>query len=433
MKIGIYIYNNIYNNINLKQLNDGNPGIGGTEYVMFLVAYNLSIRNNDIQVYLYVEKEIIGTEDINIKICSNIEEAAKDAAAMGCTRFVFDPKWINWFDNSIFADLPTWLKLIPWNHNISKATIIRQICMHPNFGRLVCVGEEVLDLYRDDWTFKYSDYIYNCVPINEIDIYESKKSIYSKRKHIVTYIGSLNPRKTFHVLAEIWPEILKSVPDAQLYVIGSASLYDNINEYGKFHIAEKTYENMFMKYLTKNEKILSSVHFIGAMGVEKNKILAMTKVGVPNPVGKTETFCLSAVEMQLMGCTVTAMQAPGYFNTFFNGYVVKSNKNNLIKSIVKLLLSDETPQTYDNTIDFIRKNFSIENVICQWEKLLKSELSTHINPILPIKNKFYRFKWLKEFIRTMKEKEIIPRKSTLLVESFLQKYEKIKESTYRLI
>lgn len=429
MKVAFYI-RNFYclDNLNLENLYDGNPGIGGTEYVMFIIAHLLTTRDNNIDILVYLEKENILPKDLKYIIVPDIEIAAMDAAKKGCERFVFDCKWVNW-EEQPFPTIPYSLRLIPWLHTPCKAEILHEICSHPNFGRLICVGNEQRDLYRDDWTFAYTDYIFNCVPQQNLP---SQNNIipYEDRKNIVTYIGSLTPRKTFHVLAEIWPIILKQVPDAELYVIGSASLYDDIDEYGPYHIAEKTYENSFMPFLTKGGKIVDSVHFMGVMGKGKEEILKATKVGVPNPTGKTETFCLSAVEMQLMGCSVTAMQAPGYFDTIFNGKVTKRNKHHLANSIVSLLKAKRALKTYKETISYFQENFSENAVSEKWECLLLSDLKGQIVPIIPVRNLGFRLKWFKVIMCFLKK--ICPILNKFYpIEKFVIKYEKTLDTSYR--
>lgn len=431
MKVAFYFRNDIYDSSkDLRDLYQGNPGIGGTEYVMLIVAHQLLIRDNDIEVFLYSNKFGLFPSEFDVHSGFSVESAATDAALKGCRRFVLDYRLVNWRSGP-FADLSPDVKLIPWCHTFYDDDELHAICSHLCFGRLICVGSEQRDLYRDDWTFDYTDYIFNCVPVNPIRIQEVYDLPYKQRKHIVTYVGSLNARKTFHVLAEIWPDVLKRVPDAKLYVIGSASLYDKVESFGDFGIAEKNYEDTFMPYLSKNGQIIDSVRFLGPMGKEKNSILQLTKVGVPNPTGKTETFCLSAVEMQAMGCAVTAMRAPGYFDTIYNGKIVK-NKKQLTKAIVELLLSDNTPRSYSDTMNYIQSNFSVPQVVGQWERLLKSDLSERINPIVPISHISYRLKWIKVAVRIIKKCFPLFNRINYSVERGIIKFGKMKHKDYRL-
>ena len=144
---------------------------------------------------------------------------------------------------------------------------------------------------------------------------------------------------------------------------------------------------------------------MGNLGLEKFEILQKTKVGVPNPLGIGETFCISAVEMQAMGATVVAMTAPGYFDTFINGKMV-SNKEQLVDIITQELLSDNPFVPYYDTINSITNKFSVDNVVNDWEILLRKSFSKHIHPLLPIRNRLYHLKWLK--ISLMKIKSKLP-------------------------
>ena len=186
---------------------------------------------------------------------------------------------------------------------------------------------------------------------------------------------------------------MKEVPDAELYVIGSGRLYDKNSKLGKFGLAEDSYEQQFMQYLCVDEQILPSVHFMGDMGIEKNDILLKTKVGVPNPSGITETFCISAVEMQAMGAMVTTINFPGFIDTVNNGCLYK-HRNDLSKSVIDLLKNGNS--CYDRAIKYIERNFSFESVVSKWEILLKSG---NIERECKLYNKFYRLKWLKEIKR----------------------------------
>lgn len=79
------------------------------------------------------------------------------------------------------------------------------------------------------------------------------------------------------MIAKAWKTVLAAVPDAKLNVIGAGNLYDRNSKLGKYGIAEESYENSFMPYLTEKfeedgeikERILPSVKFWGLMGVEK--------------------------------------------------------------------------------------------------------------------------------------------------------------------
>lgn len=77
-------------------------------------------------------------------------------------------------------------------------------------------------------------------------------------------------------------------------------MYDRNQEMGKYGIASKEYEESFMSYLTNSDgKIMDSVRFLGIVGTEKEDIFIQSAVGVVNLTAIGETFCLSAIEMEL--------------------------------------------------------------------------------------------------------------------------------------
>ena len=205
-----------------------------------------------------------------------------------------------------------------------------------NVVRVVNVGKEELEQTKGHLIYKKSTYIYNAVPTK---ILENFPDIIPnvKREPNVCYIGSLHAAKGFQYLAMAWPVVLKEIPKAQLYVIGSGKLYGRNNKLGKWNIASEEFEEMFMPYLTEHGKIIPSVHFLGILGEEKYNVLEKCKVGVPNPSGVSETFGYTAVEMEFMDCQVTTIKCPGYMDTVCQKENLYENTNELSQYIIRLL------------------------------------------------------------------------------------------------
>lgn len=395
-KVGFYLFNRDISSVNLSNVSEGNPGIGGSEYMAVLIASQLANKNNKINITLFVEVAGIFPSGVDIKIVSNIESALSIASKEEYDLFVIDQKLLNW-NNNPFKNVYGNLKIICWCHNFITTSVMRKLSKSNRVKCVLFVGREQMDIYRDDVVFRKSEYIYNAVPIKKDFIANAKLVPFQTRPHTVAFLGSLVKNKNFHVLASLWPRILARVPDAELYVIGSGRVYSRNSLLGKYNIAEKDYEDLFMQFLTDDYgRILPSVHFLGNMDNQKFDILKNIRVGCPNPTGDSETFCLSAVEMQAMGCVVAAMEAPGYYDTFFNGHISK-DINSLYEDIITNLNCDSN-EKYEDTISFIDKNFSLEIIINDWEKLLLSE-ECKIHPILPLVNSHYKHKWLKELLR----------------------------------
>lgn len=406
MKVGFYINNSQFLQVDCRNVIDGNPGIGGTWHLFLIVASQLALRDNGLDVVLFAQKNtgLLPEGPSIVEVRDNIE-ALEYADKSGVEYMVLNILRFPWASYD-YSRLTSKMKIIVWCHNFATNKELVSLARNKRVFKIVNVSKGQMDLYIDHEAYSKMDYVYNCVPFLREDIELANKTAFCERKHIVTYMGSLVSQKCFHVLASIWPEILKVVPDAELYVIGNGRVHNNNAQLGKYGIAAADYEEKFMPYLTdSNGAVLNSVHFMGNMGVEKNKILQMTKVGVPNPTGFTETFCLCAVEMQSMGAVVTAMKSPGYYDTFLNGVIV-DNKRSLKNSIIKLLLSQE--KLGDCSMK-IQQLFSIDSSISKWESILNGHRLVQID-VEDHGNKTYRLKWLKEFIRKGKVNKLLPRK-----------------------
>lgn len=184
-------------------------------------------------------------------------------------------------------------------------------------------------------------------------------------------MGCIRPDKGFHVLAKAWPTILTEIPDAQLYVIGNGQLYGKDVSLGKYGVATQEYENEFMPYLIdKGGQILPSVHFLGLLGDEKYDVMGRCKVGVPNPTNSSETFCISGVEMELLGCSVTTLKLPVYEETQMNKTYLFEDESQISDYIIKRL--KDAPDSFDDLYNFVTCKFSIESSISRWEQLIET-------------------------------------------------------------
>lgn len=395
MKVAFYLENRALGDVDCSNIILGNPGIGGTQYMILLVATLLNQRDNGIDIILYTETDGRFPQGLNYLVTGNFYDTVTVANKEDITYLVFRHN-ASLIKDGILKKIKTRVKLIVWDHVFVCYWELDYYAKDTNIFKIVNVGREMNDLYRDHPAFNKSCYIYNCIQTANLEKSLSRYPFH-KRDKIVTYIGSIVPYKGFHILAEAWPKVLEKEPTAQLYVIGSGKLYNKEERMGKYGIAEESYERVIMRYLSKDGVIMNNVHFMGILGKEKNDILLKTKVGVPNPSGITETFCISAVEMQLLGALVTTIKAPGYMDTVKNGHLFK-RVDNLASSIINLLNTNETQ--YLQAKQYFDRNFSIDAVIPQWENLF---MSGAVNGTHGISNPFYRLKWLKELLRQVSQ------------------------------
>ena len=405
--------------VDLSNIQNGNPGIGGSEYLFLLLAVSLKKyagNKFDVVIYHYNKNRLPRSlDDVIVKDeMKLLDVLSKEKIDIFIHQLGKNQSWYNYLSEKR-------IKSIAWAHVYLSYEEMKCITACECEKRVVFVGKEEYDAYIDEDIINKSVWIYNMI---NTDNHKVRKDNYSKE---ITYMGSLVPAKGFHVLASIWPEIIKKVPNAKLNVIGTGKLYDRNAQLGKYNIAEKLYEDSFMKYLTdESGKILPSVKFWGLLGNEKEEIFAKSAVGVVNPTAITETFCMSAIEMQICGLVVVSKKKWGLLDTIKDGKTgfLFSSKQEFINSIIKLLNDKNLNDTMgNNAINFVKENFSIEKIIEKWIETLEGVYFD--NKVIfekPKNNYLNDYKWVKLIIRFIRIKchmKIFPSFETL--KGFLRK------------
>lgn len=205
----------------------------------------------------------------------------------------------------------------------------------------------------------------------------------------IAFMGALKKGKGLQVLINQWPKIIKKNPDANLYVIGGTDLYSK---------KRKALDNQFLEKLkykiNKYPLKYSNIHFLGTLNyLDRSEVLEKIDIGVANPTGKTETFCLSALEFIRNGIpvvTVNDYSLPDVVNNKKTG-ILYHFKYNLHRKI-NYILKDEgyllqlKKQCQDD------KTFEIQSVLKDWLNLF-TILETHNTfPSYSISIKNYRLK-----------------------------------------
>lgn len=408
IQIGMYFSLKNLNGLDLSSCLTLNPGIGGTFYCQLTVAAMLAI-DDKYEVTMYTLEKHILPQNIKQKIVLSDEEAVKIAKSDGVDIFIFIAKRpeMNIYKQIEKLKLPT----IAWIHNYIECRTLKLLKETTFIKRIVFVGQQHYDAYVDDGIFDKSTFIFNIVPPNK----HVNRELGEEK--IVTYVGYLGKVKGFHILAKNWKYILSKVPNAKLCVIGSGKLYDRTQKYGKFGVAEEKYEELFMKYLIdENGELLDSVKFYGTLGKEKEEIYKKTYVGVVNPSGISETFCLSAVEFESVGIPVVTYKGYGLLDTViheFNGLTSKRGKKQA--DYIISLLNDKTlnHNLGQNGIKYSKEKFSPENVASEWKKLIYDVINNKNSKNMFSNNNYCDdFKWLKYINYVIHKKiKILPKVS----------------------
>lgn len=364
MRIAFEINDKGFHNIDLSKPIKGNPGVGGTWYEFALVIYALKEygkRNDELVIYHYNDN--VYPEGILCKRLHSENELFRNAKNDSVDLLVFKTeKNDEWYKNLSNFNINS----IAWSHTFMNYPERKNISKCNQVKRMICVGKEHYDSYLDEDIINKTDYIYNMV---------AKTDSMTRRMfgNEVTYIGSIIPAKSFHVLASVWRDIIKEIPDAKLNVIGSGKLYQQNCVLGPYGIADEKYERSFIKYLTDdNGNILSSVNFMGNLGAEKKEIILNTAVGVVNPTTKSETFCISAVEFEQYGVPVCSGKKNGLLDTVSHkeSGLLSNNKRQLKKNIIKLLKDDEYNIKLGEKAKKHSALFLPETIVPEWERCL---------------------------------------------------------------
>ncbi len=413
MKVGFYLRNRSVSNADLSQPEEGNPGVGGTQFNFVALPYYLKKTHPErIEPTVYANSVTRLPPQLTVKEVPTSVEAARQCARDGCDVFVFRPTDRD-FELGLLEALCTLdCKAVAWGHNIplSPQSQMNALAECDSIARLVVVGQERLDQIRDHPVFQKSIRIYNGI---DTEPYLPDEHIVGDGTTVV-YLGSLTSPKGFHVLAEAWPSVKKEVPGAQLKVIGSARLYDEDAELGRWGVAAESYEKKFRPYLsTPDGSVDESVDFLGKMGTEKIPLLQQADIGVANPTGKTENCPGSAIEFQAAGTPVVSVGEWGLLDTVLDGKTgtLCDNQQRLSTAIADILKDKIKRQRYGkNGIKYIEKKFNFKKTCSQWVEAFEKIISKRSKKTKPIQqNLFYRFKYLREALRRAKAKSRILR------------------------
>lgn len=393
IKLGIELPDKNFSGIDLSNPQNGNPGVGGSEYLFALLGMYLKKNSEDIDICIYhYSKNKLPCEN---KIVNNPYDMLQQMNTDSIDIFIHQiNKPSEWYQ----ALRKTKIKSIAWAHVYPAYYEQQEFKRTDNVKRVVFVGKEEYDAYIDSDLICKATYIFNML--------NTEKNMHSRvlQNKEVTYIGSLVPAKGFHTLAKVWKNIIERVPDAQLNVIGTGRVYDRNAKLGKYGIAQEDYEKSFIQFLTTpNGEILSSVHFLGLLGQEKEDVLANTMVGIVNPTALTETFCMSAVEMELAEIPVVSKKKWGLLDTVKDketGFLFSSDKE--FEDDIVHLLNDKNLniQMGKRACRFVKDTFEASIIIKKWNKEIW-EVYNGIQPVYQGVQGNYRNdnKWIKMIIR----------------------------------
>lgn len=260
-------------------------------------------------------------------------------------------------------------RVVVWSRNYYGCELEQIITKSKSIIRNVFVSKQQYDFYLPNKELmQKSTYIYHCSPHN----INYKKNEYINNEFRIGFMGSISPAKNFHLLAKAWKNIKRKIPNAKLDVIGSGKLYDKDAKLGRYGIAESNYEKLFIQELLIDGKIDDDVIFHGTLNYQQRQnVLKNLDIGVINPTGNGETFCISALEFLNHNIPVVGpkdFSLPDLITHKKNGFLYKKPKY-LAKTIIKAYDSIAANKFIFQTKDL--KKFSVSQFEYNWLKLIK--------------------------------------------------------------
>lgn len=345
-----------------------NPGMSGTEYKTLELIWLLSQRTDIEQILFCSVEHILWAHGSEVKqeLAGDIFEGAGLAEKKGCDIYVLG--YNSCYKASLYKKLElTKIKKIVWAHNFIDVEVGKKLSECVSVKAVVCVGQQQLEMMRNTKIYDKSTYIY--LPCNTVKYNRPKCG-----EKWVVYQGTLSRYKGFLELAKIWPVISKLCPFARLGVVGG-NVFGYDLKLGKYCITEEKYENAIMKYLTDSKgNIRKDVKFYGVLGGrEKENVIRKACVGIANPTALSETFCVSAVEFEMLGIPVVAKAKNSFFEVIRNfqtGFLFKTRIGFILYIVLLLKISKLNLRMGKNGHNFVKEKFSYKHVLNEWLQLL---------------------------------------------------------------
>lgn len=389
MKIAFYFDDPYLTPADYSQPQLGNPGIGGTQYCFLLLMYHLRLIKSAYELTVYHYSDSVFPTGVscvkirNFSQCLQLAELAKqDFLIMAQTsqKTIWEA-----IENSS-------QKVIFWGHNFYYTDLCRWVSRTPQVVANVFVGKQQYDYYLDHPIIRKSTLIYNMIADPSASCQRHNDS------QTVVYMGALIPAKGFHLLARMWKSILQEVPEAKLKVLGSGKMYNSNLPLGKLGIAEKSYEESFLPFLTDERgQLLDSVEFLGILNKEKYNLFLNASVGVVNPSMHRETFGMGIVEMATAKLPCVTRRNTGHIDTLENGetgFLCRSSREIKDKIVYLLKHPDQNERLGECTKKNVQRFFP-NLIVPQWIQLferLQSGVTTQ--PYLGVSKPYTtNFKW----------------------------------------
>lgn len=403
MRIVLFIDNHSMGDVDISNLYFGNPGIGGTQYEMFLLAKLMLENDKSNEFKLLLTNPQRGFTGDKVFVLEKFDDVFEYCDCHSIDILIMrENKKIDLIEKL------TNTKVIFWIHNFISYDLVRMIGKSKNIKRVIFVSKQHYDYYLEYNLNKKATYIYNALA------FPSEIPHVDKKENNVVFTGNIVPIKRLHLVTKIWPDVIKKVPDAKLLVIGTGASAHRDIQLGPFGIAKKDYESIILEPLIKSNT-LNTVKFLGILGIKKNDVIRSAKVGVsPN---KDETFCLCAAEYILNGVPVVGVKKGGINDVVIHkktGLLHRSMKR-IKKDIINLLLEKKKITITDEELNLMKTKFGFESFYNDWQKnILEVYNNKTVKCLHSSKPRIDKAKWAGSIFRFLRKVFHLPERFTRL-------------------
>lgn len=421
MKIAFYLNDSGLPSLNFSKPYEGNPGIGGTHYCIILLIYYINKFKPEYELTVYCYQDSSFPEGVSRRKIKDFPQLMSFSVVDNQDLLLMKHESDI---NKLFVIKNSNQKVIFWGHNYYYSNLADSIFKNENIVANVFVGKQQYDRYLDHPVIDKSTVVFNMItnPVkSKVRINDSKT---------VVYMGALIPTKGFLQLAKLWKYILKHIPDAKLKVIGTGQVYSRDIKMGKFGIAEESFENQFMPFLTDNfGKIHESVQFLGLLDEDKYNVFLNASVGVINPSARTEIFSMSIMEMAAAELPVVTLNYNGFPDSIENektGYLCSTQKE-IANKIILLLKNKELNQKMGQNAKIRLEKFAPEIITPLWISLFEQLRNKNFNfPVSKASPPFLNnSKWLRivnRYLRSNLRIKFFP--PIITIETFANNFKK---------
>ncbi|MDB0015850.1 glycosyltransferase [Amylibacter sp.] len=342
-----------------------NPGVGGTEYLVVLLATLFAKTFPDVDVVIFTKYQFRydnSIQNLSVIRIHCLSDISKTYAENGKWVLTVNVAWTLYRCDNIAM----FKKLILWSHHPSdwRARILAKssfLTISTGFYQY-CSNLGVHSnhlLFPNIFLRKHLD----------VKVHKSRRN----EAFNVMYLGALIPAKGFHHLLQQWAHVCDAIPNAKLHVIGGSNLYGNTEDTAVNLPCDPLYAKVLQPILKQSKKVNDTVIFYGTLGEERFDIYRDMDVAIINPKGKSESFSFNLHECLDHGIPVVTSQDYGLNDvmTYFPEQSISSPRQ-IPRVLAKLHRKPEMLMRYqEHVTDYLEllENRNLE-VLGMWRAII---------------------------------------------------------------